>query len=128
MNPGVLIRRVALRRTGPIRRKARPKDDRVTPELHEFVLRRDDYRCIATRFSSSHVCEGHLTFEHVPERGKNAYGVRAPSNRWHGVAACLGAQTGWCLTHREDERAWLELIYGPGPYPEGPDATAVLVR
>jgi hypothetical protein len=112
----------ALKRTGWIRRKSRPVEDRVTPELHEFVLARDDYRCIATRFSSSHVCQGPLTFEHVPEAGKNAIGKRAPSNRYHGVAACQGAQNGWCLSHRDDERAWLALFYGPGPYPEGPDA------
>jgi hypothetical protein len=123
---GLLVRRLGLRRSGPIRRRPRPLADRVSPGLHHHVVERDSYRCIATRFDLSHRCQGVLTVDHVPERDKNTLDRRAPSNRFHLVAACLGANQpeGWCNTHREEERAWLELFYGSPPYPEGPDAVA----
>ena len=128
MRPGVLLRRIGLRRRTLLRRHPRPARGRVSPSLYWFVIARDSYRCIATRFDIAHRCVGRLTFEHVPEAGKNTYGVRAPSNRYHGVAACLGAQQpeGWCATHRTEERAWLEALYGPPPYPEEPDEPETL--
>jgi hypothetical protein len=119
MKPGILRRLNPLRRKSPLRRRARPVEDRVAPALWQEVMWRDQFICIAKRFDPGHVCQGRLTFEHVPEEGYNAFGVRAPSDKYHGVAACLGANSpeGWCSTHRDDERAWLNVHYGPPPYP-----------
>ena len=121
-----LRRRTGLRSRIRLRRHPRKPDDRVTPELAAYVFARDSYRCIATRFDPLHRCQGRLTFEHVPDAGDNVYGVRAPSDRWHGVAACLGANSpeGWCSTHRDDERAWLAAIETtPRPKEGSEDAT-----
>jgi hypothetical protein len=131
MRPGILRRLNPLRRKSPLRRHPRPVEDRVTPALWQEVMWRDQFICIAKRFDPSHVCQGRLTFEHVPEEGYNALNVRAPSDRYHGVAACLGANSpeGWCSTHRDDERAWLHVHYGPPPYPrkEAPDGDRAAV-
>jgi hypothetical protein len=122
--PGVLRRTTELRSKVRLHRKPRHASDRVTPALAAYVFARDSYRCIASRFDTSHRCEGRLTFEHVPLANENAMGRRAKSDRWHGVAACLGAQQGWCLTHREEERAWLAAVE-PLPAEEGTDALTV---
>jgi len=122
VRPGILRRRVKLTTRVAFHRRPRPAAERVTPELHDYVLERDGWRCIATRFDPTHRCQGQLTFEHVPDAGDNIYGVRAPSDKYHGVAACLGANSpeGWCSTHRDDERAWLALIE-PRPVEEHVD-------
>jgi hypothetical protein len=123
MRPGLLrrltpLRRVSLRRRRPGYQLA-PRALDVLPGEWQHVMERDLWRCIATRFDVGHVCQGRLTFEHVPEAGKNTYGKKPPGDRWHGVAACLGANSpeGWCSTHRTEERAWLSLFYGEPPYP-----------
>lgn len=124
--PGFLRRRVRLTTRVGLTRRPRPEAERVTPDLHAYVLERDGWRCIATRFEPAHRCQGRLTFEHVPDLGDNIFGVRAPSDKYHGVAACLGANSpeGWCSTHRGDERAWLAFIE-PRPEEESTDVDAV---
>lgn len=75
----------------------------MTPEQAGATFAREGYRCIATRFDPDHHCEGRISIEHVPGYNENAMGVRGR----YLTAACLGAQQGWCLTHREEERLWL---------------------
>jgi len=94
-----------------LHRRSRPAADRVDPAEAQYVFARDSWRCLATRFDLAHDCRGtRLSIEHVPDAGANAFGKRAPSDRWHMVAVCLEAQNGWCLTNRPSERAWLEAI------------------
>lgn len=54
-------------------------------------------------------CKGMPTLDHVPERGKNALGKKAPDDEAHLVTVCAYHHTGqlWPETHRELERAYL---------------------
>lgn len=98
-----LVRRTPLRRASLLRRRRRPADDRVTPAEALRVFIRESWTCIARRFDPGHHCEGRLSIEHVPGFNENAMGKRGR----YLTAACLEAQQGWCLTHRDEERAWL---------------------
>lgn len=100
---------MALSRKSPMkRRRARPAEDRVDPLDAIYVIQRDG-GCVAAQTDPTHLCQGRITVEHVPERGENALGVRAKSNRRHMIALCLGAQGAyWGEMHREVERDWLD--------------------
>lgn len=114
-------RRTGLRRT-PIKRWSRPEADKVTPELHAYILDRDKV-CIASRYDPEHVCRTvwgrrhdpddrrYLTADHVKENAQMG-GPRAPSDKYHLVAACgdANSQTGWCATHRAEEREHLRKV------------------
>lgn len=81
---------------------------------HELALAvfERDRGCVAAHLDGGHICQGRLTLEHVPIRGRNAYGKKAPDELWSCIALCLGAQNAyWGETHREDERGYLEGLY-----------------
>jgi hypothetical protein len=87
-----------LKRT-PLRRKSRPVDDRVTPELHQYVLERDKSCCLSwwvpghqcfTQWGERHDADdlSKLTTDHVwPVSAVK--GKRAPS-----IPGCLIAMCG----------------------------------
>ncbi len=117
MKPGVLLRRVGLRRSGPLRRRPPQRTavaQRVDGEEALYVFQRDN-GCIAYRLDAAHQCEGRLTLAHVPELGKNAEGKKPPFDRWHLVTECWGANSGglnpWSETHRHLERKYLRMLY-----------------
>lgn len=118
------MKRTPLERRTPLKRTAmkrgRPKvDNRPHPSEVIAVIARDG-GCIALKYDPSHSCEGRITMAHVPERGKNALGVKPPSDRYHMVAECLKANSGgtqpWSETHRDVERRHLAKFY-PDRYP-----------
>lgn len=111
-----------MRRT-PIRR-SRPKtwlrdpDDKVTPELHAYIMRRDK-QCVAALLDPAHECRTRfgrphlptavslLTLDHVHDAA--TMGDRAKSDIWHLVAMCgWGNNEGWASAHREEERRYLK--------------------
>jgi hypothetical protein len=55
-----------------------------------------------------------LTIEHVRDRDKPATGMKAPSDKWHTVLACLFHNGTWCLTSaaKELEREYLLRVEG----------------
>lgn len=81
-----------------IRRK--PRRDPVTPELRAFILDRDGF-CVAAKIDSDHQCrdtwgmphhpadKSKLSIEHVKDQLR--MGLRAPSDRFHLIALCGGA-------------------------------------
>ena len=110
------MKRTALKRR-PMKPWRRAEDDKVTPELHEYILDRDRI-CIAARFDLSHQCRTRfgtphrsddrrkLTLDHVHDEA--TAGKRAKSDKWHLVAACGWANNeGWCSAHRREEREYL---------------------
>lgn len=110
------MKRTPLVRKTPLRRRPLAADDdrRVFPGERLAVFMRDG-GCIARIYDPSHACDGRLTLAHVPEEGKNALGVKPPSDRFHLVAECLAANSGgtrpWSETHRDIERAHLAKHY-----------------
>jgi hypothetical protein len=92
----------------------------IPGDVAEEVYDRDQRTCLAFRFDGAHTCWGRLTLAHVPELGKNALGRKPPSDKFHLVAECVGANSGglrpWSEMHRDIERAWLADHYGPPPY------------
>lgn len=54
-------------------------------------------------------CKGMPTLDHVPERGMNALGRKAPDDEAHLVTICAYHHTGrqWPEQHRELERKYL---------------------
>lgn len=98
-----------------VRHEERVKpDNHVHPATRLAVFDRDG-GCIALRYDPSHRCFGRLTPAHVPEADKNALGMKPPSDIYHLVAECLGANSGgtdpWSETHRDIERAHLAKHY-----------------
>jgi hypothetical protein len=87
--------------------KRRAHRDPVTPELHEAVLQRDGYACVARRLDSlADYCEGPLTLDHVKDQPR--MGVRAPSDMAHLVTLCWHHHLdGWATSHRPELRAYL---------------------
>lgn len=94
--------------------------DRVTPELHEAVIRRDG-ACLLSKIEPDHVCRdqwGHshppdwwkrLTVEHVKDQPR--MGKRAPSDMAHLVALCYAANVGVpSKSQREAFRAYLRAV------------------
>jgi len=98
----------------PLRRHAPRVDNRVTPGEALAVFTRDG-GCIALLYDPSHACLGRLTLAHVPELGKNGLGMKPPSDRYHMVSECYGANSGgtrpWSEMHRDIERAHLAKHY-----------------
>lgn len=56
-----------------------------------------------------HPCKGMPTLDHVPERGRNGLGMKAPDDEAHLVTVCSYHHTGvlWPERHRELERQYL---------------------
>lgn len=116
MRRSPLPRRSSLRRSRP-RVWERPDDDKVTPELHAYILDRDRI-CIAARYDPEHRCmtrfrhphapddRRYLTLDHVHHAATT--GKRAASDKYHLVAACGWANNeGWCSANRDKERQYL---------------------
>ena len=97
----------------------------IDPDVAEEVYDRDRRTCLAFRLDGTHRCFGRMTLAHVPELGKNALNKKPPSDKYHLVVECFGANSGglqpWSEMHRDLERAWLADFYGPPPY--SPEAT-----
>lgn len=70
-----------------------------------------DYGCIVPVVDpdDNYPCKGMPTLDHVPERGKNAMGKKAPDDEAHLVVICAYHHTGriWPEGHRELERKYL---------------------
>lgn len=95
-----------------IRRHARPEEDKVTQDVAIEVFRREEGRCLAAKLTERHKCSGRKTLGHVPCRGRNALGKRAPSTPEHLVVICLGASNDyWEERNRENERDHLAIFY-----------------
>lgn len=73
-----------------------------------------DGGCVPARLGAPDPCYGRLTIEHVHGRGESAVGLRAKSDPRHTLLACLGHNTGWCLTSdaKERERLYLQMVEG----------------
>ena len=93
--------------------KRRPRKSDVPDWLPGYLKARDK-TCVPARLGAPDPCDGPPTIEHVRDGDKPATGMRAPSDKWHTVLACLGHNTGWCLTSaaKELERGYLERVEG----------------
>ena len=92
--------------------------DRVLPEVHAAVLRRDG-RCVAAALDRSHVCRDRWAHEHAPTamglltvehvKDEPMLGRRAPSDPSHMVALCFSANAveHWGSANRRLLRAYL---------------------
>src|SRR5689334_15409045 len=79
-----LVRRTPLRSRRPHRVWVRAEDDKVTPDLAAYVLKRDG-PCLAVKLGEpSSDCWGRTTYEHVKDEAR--LGDRAKSDRFHLVA------------------------------------------
>lgn len=116
------LRRTAMPRVAPKLRR-HPKPDPVTPEVREFVLRRDG-ACLMAVYEPRHVCRDQwgrthapwatalLSLEHVKDELR--MGVRAPSDPAHLVALCHGANVAVpCKEARVFFREYLERLEAP---------------
>jgi hypothetical protein len=92
----------------------------VTPELHEYILKRDKC-CILYRMDRRHICRdrwntshspydtSRLTLDHVKDN--LMMGLRAPSDPHHLVAMCFSGNVGVPSKEvREAERAYLAQV------------------
>jgi hypothetical protein len=81
----------------------------VTPELREYVLRRDGgcVAPVACDCEASRSCSGRLTIDHVKDEPR--LGVRAPSDARHCATLCERhhLDTGWATAHRPHLREYL---------------------
>lgn len=96
----------------PKRPWIRAEDDKVTPDLRAFVLKRDG-GCIARHYDDPANCWGRVTLDHVKDSAR--MGVRAESDQWHLVSVCQGhsedgrkAGYQWNTANRSLEREYLE--------------------
>ena len=98
----------------------RDPNDKVSPELHAYVLDRDKV-CIAARYDPTHQCMTRFRQPHAPDDRKKltldhvhhaaTTSKRAKSNKWHLVAACGWANNeGWCSANRQTERDYLREV------------------
>lgn len=109
-----------MRRTGRIKPKPRAEDDKVTPELVEYLARRDG-GCVAPLVDPrlDTLCTDKWgtvmartdprcwTIEHVHE-GYGKMGDRAKSDPLHTVILCSGhGVQSWELSHKDDLRGWI---------------------
>ena len=108
MKRSPLVRKAELRK--PWRRKP---EDKVPDWLPGYLLARDR-TCVPARIGAPDACYGRLTIEHVRDKDKPATGKRAPSDKFHTLLACLGHNTGWCLTSaaKDAEREYLFRVEG----------------
>jgi hypothetical protein len=99
----------------------RQPEDKVSPELRLYILRRDKM-CFLWRLSNRHVCQdrygrihqpddlSRLTLDHVHLDGATM-GKRAPSDARHLVAMCWAANVKPpSKSEREAERAYLARV------------------
>lgn len=101
----------------PLKPWRRPKGDQVTADLVAYLIARDG-PCIvplvetAAEIQRLGPCQGRTTVEHVRERAAMG-GPRAPSDKRHTVAACLG-HIEWTKTARAKrlERDYLSVKEG----------------
>ena len=104
------MKRTPLKRTAmkPYRRKP---EDRVPDWLPAYLYARDR-TCVPARLGAPDPCSGRLTIEHVRDADKPAVGKRAPNDKYHTLLACLGHNTGWCLTSaaKQLERDYLARV------------------
>jgi hypothetical protein len=93
--------------------RARRKREKVPDWLPGYIHARDN-GCVPAKLGAPPPCSGRKTLEHVRDRDKPAVGKKAPHDKWHVVSACLGHNTGWCLTSaaKELERGYLERVEG----------------
>lgn len=75
-------------------------------DLRRYVFNRDG-GCIM-RHRPGHACRGPLELAHVPERGHNAFGKKAPDDEHHTVCECRGINGAPTRADREYERTYLE--------------------
>jgi len=100
-----LVRRTPLRARRPMPVWIRPDEDKVTPEVRAFVLKRDG-GCVAPRLGAADPCSGDVTLDHV--RAQPMMGKRAPSSAMHLVSVCRKHHLdGWATAHRPELRAYL---------------------
>jgi hypothetical protein len=106
-----MLRKSPLLRKTELRSKRRKSD--VPDWLPGYLMARD-MGCVPARLGAPDPCQGRLTIEHVRDADKPATGKRAPSDKWHTVSACLGHNTGWCLTTaaKDLERKYLRMVEG----------------
>ena len=104
------MKRTALLRRTELKAKRRKSD--VPDWLFGYLVARDKECVPHKRLGAPGECWGRLTIEHVRDRDKPATGMKPPSDKWHTLLACLGANTGWCLTSaaKELERQYLESV------------------
>lgn len=106
------------------------RDDPVTAEVHDAVLIRDRYRCVALELDPEHTCQDkwgrslgrpdrrmhpmHLTLDHVKD--EPMMGKRAPSDPAHLVTLCWGAHihTSWATSHRPELRDHIARVRPAG--------------
>lgn len=111
-----LVRRTSLRRSR-MKPWRRDEDDKVTPELHAYILDRDRM-CIGARYDETHQCMTRFREPHAPDDRRKLSldhvhdaamtGQRAKSDKYHLVAACGWANNeGWCSANRDLERQYL---------------------
>jgi hypothetical protein len=106
------LKRTPLRRRTPLRSKPRPQQDKVTPELHDYIIKIDG-GCIAPQVDpEAGPCSGRLTLDHV--KIELRLGKRAESVENRLVTVCEGhsengAKAGhqWNTSHRDLERGWI---------------------
>jgi hypothetical protein len=95
----------------PLRRAK--KREKVPEWLPAYIHARDN-GCVPARLGAPDPCIPPMTLEHVRDRDKPAVGKKAPNDKWHLVSACLGHNTGWCLTSeaKDRERDYLLRVEG----------------
>jgi hypothetical protein len=95
----------------PLRRAK--KANKVPDWLPAYIHARDN-GCVPKRLGAPDPCSGHLTLEHVRDADKPSVGKKAPHDKYHVVSACLGHNTGWCLTTaaKDLEREYLRMVEG----------------
>ena len=85
--------------------------DREGWDVLRFKVFNRDMGCIVPIVDpdNRYPCKGMPTLDHVPERGQNAYGRKAPDDEAHLVVVCMYHHTGvnWPEGHREAERLYL---------------------
>jgi hypothetical protein len=111
-----LVRRTPLKAARrPHRPWARADEDKVSPETYAYVMKRDG-ECVARKLDPEHRCEGIDGLDHVKDQAR--MGKRAPSDRWHLVRLCWGANVnGWASAHRAAERTYLSRVEPDGRPP-----------
>jgi hypothetical protein len=105
------LKRTPLRRRTPLRAKPRPDSDKVTPEMHAYIIKRDG-GCIAPRVDDdAGPCSGRVTLDHV--KTDRRMGKRADSIALCLVSVCEGhSENGmkaghqWNTANRDLERGW----------------------
>lgn len=121
-----------IRRYTPLRARKlyrpppRRDEDKVTPELANYILDRDRL-CVAAQLDPHHHCRDRWGTYHSPDtRGKlqiahvkdhARMGARAEPDRWHLVAECADANYNWSSPNRDRERMY--ILAREGPLPDG---------